>query len=86
MAEHPTGASTHQPPSPWGTSLGSFPTPCRGGCAGKNRGRAPLELGVKLFSHLRCPARTYVCPLAGGSPSLAALWPQGESGDGKGVS
>lgn len=84
MAKHPPGASTHQPPSPR-CFTGVLPRSLRRGVCGRKRGRAPLDLGVKLFSHLRCPARTYVRPLAGGSPSLAALWPRGgRMGTGKG--
>lgn len=51
---------------------------------GTRRGTHEVAVVVLLLSHLRCPARTYASPAATASPALAALWPQGGGGTGKG--
>lgn len=72
MAQYPPGA-LH-----WG------PSPLPGESVGENvAGGARWEVVLPLTLS-RC---TYVCPLAGGSPSLAALRPQGVGdGDREGAS
>lgn len=52
---------------------------------GTQRGTRELAMVVVLLSHLLCPARTYASPVATASPALAALWPQGGGGRGRGV-